>query len=74
MNRTFELLARPLNSMSAVGTLLALVFFAASLTPSLMPRPWLIQGLLAGTCAAVGYMIGVFLGWLWRYLELPWLK
>lgn len=74
MKRIVAIVAGPLYSMSAVGTLLALVFFAASLTPSLMPRSWLIQGLLSGTCAAVGYMIGVFIGWLWRYLELPWLK
>ena len=33
--------------MSAIGILLALLFFAASLTPSLMPRSWLIQGLLS---------------------------
>lgn len=52
--------------------LLALLFFAASLTPSLMPRSWLIQGVLSGACAAAGYAIGVFIGWLWRYLELPW--
>ncbi len=74
MNRIHELPARLLGSMSALGALAALLFFAASLTPSLMPRSWLIQGLLSGTCAAVGYMIGVFIGWLWRYLELPWLK
>ncbi|WP_346269403.1 alpha/beta hydrolase [Rhizobium wenxiniae] len=52
--------------------LLALLFFAASLTPSLMPRSWLIQGVLSGACAATGYALGVFIGWLWRYLELPW--
>jgi uncharacterized membrane protein len=34
--------------------LLGLVFFAASLTPSLIPRPWFVQGALAG----IGYVIG----------------
>lgn len=65
-------ISKLVGSMSAIGILLALLFFAASLTPSLMPRTWLIQGLLSGICAAVGYSIGVFIGWLWRYLELPW--
>lgn len=74
MNRHFDLPLRFLASMSAVGTVLGLLFFAASLTPSLMPRPWLVQGVLSGTCAASGYMVGVFVGWLWRYLDLPWLK
>jgi uncharacterized membrane protein len=60
--------------LCATGTLLALLFFAASLTPSLMPRSYLVQGLLSGICAATGYVIGVFLSWLWRYLELPWLS
>jgi uncharacterized membrane protein len=74
MARIYDLARRLLGSMSAMGILLALLFFAASLTPSLMPRSWLIQGLLSGTCAAAGYLIGVFIGWLWRYLELPWLE
>jgi uncharacterized membrane protein len=65
--------SRFLGSLRATGLLLALLLFAASLTPSLMPRSYLVQGLLSGTCAACGYAVGVFIGWLWRYLELPWL-
>ncbi len=60
-----------LRSLSVTGTILAVVFFAASLTPSLMPRSYQVQGLLSGLCAAVGYLIGAGLAWLWRYLELP---
>lgn len=74
MPRIHELAQRFLASMSAIGTIVALMLLAASLTPSLMPRSWLIQGVVSGACAAIGYMIGVFIGWLWRYLELPWLK
>ncbi len=59
-------------SLLAVGALLGLLF-AGALTPGLMPRSWLIQGLLAGTCAAVGYL-EVLVGWIWRYLELPWVS
>lgn len=62
------------NSLSLIGLLLGTLFFAASLTPSLVPRPFLIQGVLSGTCFAIGYGIGVFLFWLWTYLELPKLK
>ncbi|MBX8824186.1 alpha/beta-hydrolase family protein [Ochrobactrum sp. SFR4] len=59
------------NSLSLIGMLLGTLFFAASLTPSLVPRPFLIQGVLSGACFAIGYGIGVFLFWLWNYLELP---
>lgn len=49
-----------------VGTLL----FSLSLTPSLLPRTPLIQGLLSGTTFAVGYAIGVTLQWIWNYTEI----
>ena len=62
------------SSLSLIGLLLGTLFFAASLTPSLVPRPYLIQGVLSGACFAIGYGIGVFLFWLWNYLELPKLK
>ncbi|MDM7850007.1 alpha/beta hydrolase [Pseudochrobactrum kiredjianiae] len=62
------------NSLSLIGMLLGTLFFAASLTPSLVPRPFLIQGVLSGACFAIGYGIGVFLFWLWNYLQLPKLK
>lgn len=62
------------SSLSLIGMLLGTLFFAASLTPSLVPRPFLIQGVLSGACFAIGYGIGVFLFWLWNYLQLPKLK
>jgi uncharacterized membrane protein len=37
---------------------MALAFFWISLTPSLLPRPWLFQGLVSGLSAAAGYGIG----------------
>jgi uncharacterized membrane protein len=54
-----------------VGLVFATLFFAASLTPSLLPRHFAVQGLLSGLALAVGYGVGVFFDWLWRYLELP---
>lgn len=55
---------------SYVGLVVALLFFAASLTPSLLPRHFAVQGILSGFALAAGYGVGVFLVWLWRYLEL----
>ena len=44
------------------GIAIGAVFFCLSLTPSLLPRDWLFQGLIGGVNAAIGYGIGVFLG------------
>lgn len=58
-------------SLSAGGLLLGALFFAASLTPTLLPRTFLTQGVLSGCSLAAGYGIGVLGRWLWTYLELP---
>ena len=50
------------------GTALALVFIWLSLTPSLLPRGPLFQGLVSGAAGAFGYMLGVFVVWLTRYM------
>src|ERR1700744_6365967 len=60
-----------IQSLSGVGLVLGALFFAASLTPTLIPRNYLTQGVLAGACFAIGYGAGVFWRWLWHYLELP---
>lgn len=57
--------------LCGIGLLLGTLFFAASLTPSLIPRSYAIQGVLAGVSFAIGYVLGVSWRWLWRYLELP---
>jgi uncharacterized membrane protein len=69
-----RLTVRFLRSFSAVGMLLGTLFFAASLTPSLIPRSFLLQGVLSGCSLAAGYGIGVFVRWLWTWLELPKLR
>ena len=61
-------------SFSASGLVLGTLFFAASLTPTLLPRTFLTQGVLSGCSLAAGYGIGVFGRWLWTYMELPHLK
>lgn len=58
-------------SFSGLGVFLGALFFAASLTPSLIPRPAPVQGVLGGAAFACGYGIGVLALWLWQYLELP---
>ena len=52
---------RSLQSFSFVGLVVAALFFAASLTPSLLPRNYIVEGLLAGFSIAFGYGIGVAL-------------
>ncbi|MFI9208230.1 alpha/beta hydrolase [Streptomyces sp. NPDC053253] len=47
---------------------LATVFFWSSLTPSLVPRPWFLQGIVGGITAAIGYALGSTLAWLFRAL------
>lgn len=60
-----------LRSFSTSGLLVGILFFAVSLTPSLIPRPYLIQAVISGFSLAAGYAIGVFLRWLWSFFELP---
>jgi uncharacterized membrane protein len=50
---------------------LGAVFFAAALTPSLIPRTAVTQGVLAGTCLMAGVGLGLLLRSLWHHLELP---
>lgn len=59
-----------IRSFSVVGLLIGLVFFSASLTPSLLPRIYLVQGVLAGLVFAVGYGVGMIAHWLWQFLEI----
>lgn len=62
---------RWLRQFCTTGLLLGTLFFAFSLTPSLIPRPSVIQGIISGFSFASGYALGVMARWLWNYLELP---
>ena len=44
------------------GCAFAVVFFCLSLTPSLLPRPVLLQGVVSGLTATMGYATGAALG------------
>jgi len=59
------------SSFSFVGMVFAALFFAASVTPSLLPRLYPVQGVLSGLALAIGYGVGVALMASYRFLELP---
>src|SRR5262249_30546868 len=44
------------------GSLLALLFWWQSLTPTLIPRSWEMQAAIGAVCLAIGYMIGTLAG------------
>ncbi|MGX6512358.1 alpha/beta hydrolase [Rhodococcus sp. SJ-2] len=46
-----------------VGLVVAVFFFAWSLSPSLIAREWLYQGLISGITSVTGYGIGVLLAY-----------
>ena len=68
---------RRFNWLGIVGSVAGLW---AAMTPSLLPRPTLFEGIIAGLGAAIGYGLGVGvasgLGWMLRNTELsfrmPW--
>lgn len=45
------------------GVLLGLAFAMLAMTPSLIPRTWLFQGLVSGVTAALGYLLAVVVAW-----------
>ena len=48
------------------GAWTALVFACLAFTPSLLPRSALLQGVVCGISAAIGYGVGVAGAWAWR--------
>jgi uncharacterized membrane protein len=66
-----EIAQRPwwLRHYTFTGTAVGLVFLWFSMTPSLLPRGPLFQGLVSGGAGAIGYGLGVFAVWLVRYMR-----
>jgi uncharacterized membrane protein len=56
--------------LSQSGVCLAALLVSISLTPSLLPRTWLVQGVISGISACAGYAIGAGVGW----MAAVWLK
>ena len=48
------------------GLVVGVAFAMLAMTPSLLPRDWLFQGLVSGVSGAIGYGVGVALAWLLR--------
>lgn len=48
--------------VSGSGMLLAVAAYIGAYTPSLLPRPWPLQGLVAGICGVLGYVVGLWIG------------
>jgi uncharacterized membrane protein len=63
-----------LKRTSIVGLVLGLAFFAVSLTPSLIPRGPLVQGILGGLVMALGYFTWWILLVVWRVADMPELR
>lgn len=59
------------NRFSFVGLSVAHLFFAASVTPSLLPRHYATQGLMSGLALAAGYGVGVLSVLAYKFFELP---
>jgi uncharacterized membrane protein len=57
--------------LSMVGVIFGILCFAASLTPSLLPRQFPVQGALSGLAFAVGYGAGRLIFLTWQFLEIP---
>ncbi|WP_108661119.1 alpha/beta hydrolase [Acuticoccus kandeliae] len=60
--------------ISGTGLFLGFVLFAASLTPSLIPRAAWMQGVLGGTLFSIGYLVGVVAIATWAWFGLPLVK
>jgi uncharacterized membrane protein len=44
------------------GSVVGVLFLWQSFFPTLMPRTWVIQGVISGVCFALGYLIGAGIG------------
>lgn len=56
----------PVRALHPGGLAVATLFAVLAMTPSLMPRSWVFQGVVSGISAAIGYGVGVLLAWLLR--------
>ena len=57
--------------LSGLGLVAGALLMAAALTPSLVPRSPVLQGVLCGMSLALGYGLGGLMRMVWQALELP---
>lgn len=62
-----EVWRKPL-SLTGVG--LGLLTLLVSMTPSLLPRVWVVQGAISGVSSCAGYTLGVLLAWVAGHVRL----
>ncbi|QRJ59444.1 alpha/beta hydrolase [Corynebacterium macginleyi] len=63
-------IVRDLDPWGFIG---AAILSTLGLTPSLLPRDWLYQGLVSGLAAGVGYVVGIGVKLLWhRFIVSKW--
>lgn len=53
-------------TLHPVGLAVALLFFAWSMSPSLLPRAWYLQGVATGISVGIGYGLGCAIAWVVR--------
>lgn len=53
-------------TLHPVGLSVALLFFAWSMSPSLLPRAWYLQGVATGVSVGIGYGLGCATAWIVR--------
>lgn len=63
MRSLWDRIRRYCGTLHPVGLAFALVFFTWSMTPSLLPRVWYLQGVATGISLAMGYAIGTLVAW-----------
>ncbi|GAA3086969.1 alpha/beta-hydrolase family protein [Streptomyces roseofulvus] len=56
----------PIRHATLPGACGALLLGCLSFSPSLLPRAGILQGVITGILAAIGYALGVTAAWIWR--------
>lgn len=59
-------MATAAHTLHPVGLAVALLFFAWSMSPSLLPRAWYLQGVATGISVGIGYGLGCATAWVVR--------
>ncbi|MEW2480547.1 alpha/beta-hydrolase family protein [Mycobacterium sp. NPDC049093] len=59
-------MAQAARALHPVGLAVALLFFAWSMSPSLLPRAWYLQGVATGISVGIGYGLGCATAWVVR--------
>ncbi len=55
--------ARYITGLNTSGIVFGVLFAWASMTPSLIPRDWIVQGAFTGLALISGYGVGIIIGW-----------